>query len=128
MSEDNKPKMCAVAASTENVKKILSKISVDDLQKAFRPLGLGLTLNDKLDGPFISFYNVKNDEVAVYTPTEFVENVKADLWGLQREYRIMVAEYKKKHPELQKPKKEVPKQKTAEERREERKNRKHRGI
>lgn len=133
--ESNNPniKTWTVLASTENVNKILDKISVDELQKLFAPKGLALKRDDSFDGPFVGFYSIKENDICYLTPTEFVECATADLWGAQRDYRIAQAEYERQHPEIQK-KREMEKE-AAEKakqqeiaRKEKRAKRKQRGI
>ena len=89
-----------VLASTENVRRIKSKISVDELQDLFKPDGLALKIDDTFDGPFIGFYSIKFNEITYFTPSEFVECCRGDLWGAQRDYRLAKAEYERQHPEI----------------------------
>jgi len=84
-----------VLANRKNVEKILERITVEELQEAFAPRGLALKLDETLDGPFIGFFSIKSQESMYMTPLEFVEGVKGDLWGAQRDYRKVLAEKKK---------------------------------
>lgn len=88
-------KIWTVLSSRKNVEKILEHMSVEDLQAAFAPRGLALKLDETLDGPFIGFFSIKSQESTYMTPVEFVEAVKGDLWGAQRDYRKYMAEKKK---------------------------------
>lgn len=114
-----------VLASTENVNKILDKISVDELQKLFAPKGLALKRDESFDGPFIGFYSIKENDICYLTPSEFVECAIGDLWGAQRDYRIAQAKYEQEHPKAKKQNQveAKPKQMTREERRAKRKQR-----
>ena len=91
-----------VLSNRKNVEKILEHMELDELQKAFAPRGLSLKLDETLDGPFIGFYSIKTQEAVYMTPVEFVEAVKGDLWGAQRDYRKVLAEKKKKEEEQRK--------------------------
>lgn len=95
-----------VLASRRNVEKILEKITVEELQEAFAPRGLALKLDDSFDGPFIGFFSIKSQESMYMTPLEFVEGVKGDLWGAQRDYRKVLAEKKKEEEKKNKKKPE----------------------
>lgn len=94
-------KVWTVLASKKNVEKILEKMSVDELQEAFAPRGLALKLDETFDGPFIGFFTIKTQESMYMTPLEFVEAVKGDLWGAQRDYQKMLAEKKKEEEKKQ---------------------------
>lgn len=70
-----------VLSSKENVKKILAKISADELQEIFKDWGgLALKIDEKLDGPFIGFYNIRTEEALYYSVNEFIEGARAGLW------------------------------------------------
>ena len=99
-------KTWTVLSNRKNVEKILDHIDLDELQKAFAPRGVALKIDETLDGPFIGFFSIKSQEALYMTPVEFVEAVKGDLWGAQRDYRKILAEKKKE--EEDKKKKPVP--------------------
>lgn len=92
-------KTWTVLSNKKNVKKILEKITVEELQDAFKPNGVALKLDEELDGPFIGFYSIKSQESVYMTPLEFVEAVKGDLWGAQRDYKKVLAEKQAKEEE-----------------------------
>lgn len=70
-----------VLASTENVKKILAKISAEELQEIFKDWGgVALKIDETLDGPFIGFYNIRTEEALYYSVNEFVEGARGGLW------------------------------------------------
>lgn len=108
----------SVLANRQNADKILDLLPVDELQSLFPPAGLGLKLDETMDGPFIAFYNAVTKEISYFTVLEFVEAVKADFWGIRRKYAAFLAEQKK----------EAKKNKPVEAKKVDRKNRKKRGI
>ena len=76
-----KLKKFTVLSNTKNVKKIMSKISKEEIEEAFEPVGgIELRIDETLDGPFIGFYNIRTEEALYYWVNEFVEAVRAKFW------------------------------------------------
>lgn len=89
-------KTWTVLATRENANKILEEIPFKELQEAFAPNGVALKIDENMVGPIIGFYSIKTGEASYMTPLEFVEGVRADLWGAQRDYKRYLAEKKAK--------------------------------